>query len=259
MSRINYAINMNEETVNAISNAITWETCDMNLKIIENSIEKCNKTIKSDEATPAEVMAAEERKEELEKQAETVRNMQTEVAEAHEKFLQTVESAHNDHVQNNRDAMRNILRLSVAVDNARFESIAILRDGMEFKEFYDLFVSVHAFDAEDLQNGGIQNKAIRSQVAKTVSRLFQVPVESEYTKKIAVKFNNTDVYHMHECFVRGMVVNRSKNRKANTVNIDGGDFNYAIKKIEKKDGTVDYKGETFMKTLAQIAILHLFS
>lgn len=265
--KMNYVANTeNKELVEKMLDAITWEKCDMLLTLNADAQKKQSGIISSDESTADEIKVATAKLEKLQKEETILKDEQDKVTDAHTSVVETVKSAKNEHTTNDEIAFRNVLRLSACDENGKFFKLAILTDG-NFGTFYDSMVSLHDMDSDEVADNGLRTySADAKKVADTLSENIQglvksmlsVPVENVLTKKVNVKFNKTDMNAVHECFVSGLNVDISKNKKTGTSTVDGMSFRYAIEKTVTKDGAVNYKGVRFKETLAKIAFVKLF-
>ena len=274
MLKINYLADMqNQELVNRAFNAINFERYDMDCTILSKSIEGCERTIGKDTSTPAEITLAKEKKKNFEKTLEETKKAMSELQADHDIFVNTVASASNDYTSNSIESVRNVLRLSACADNSRYFNIAIVSniDNDYIGKFYEAFKACHEYDSA-CDCDGIQintvamrqkfdhcNKLLLDETKGALRLMFSIPVENEYTKKVTVRFNSSDLKHLHECFVRDIEILTTKNRKTGEVRVDGAQYRYAIKKTVKKDAdTPTYEGATFKGLIAKLAFVHLF-
>lgn len=258
--------NMNDEKlVNAFRNAITYEKCDMLLTLNADATKKQETIISSEEATADEIKVAQTKLEKLRLECAEIKTQQEEVTDDYNTVLSTIVSAHNDHAQNDKTAIRNILRLSCCDDNSKFFKLAILTKET-FESFYDSMVSLHDMDSNEVTDCGLRRyagaseekaKKLSEDIQALIKGMFSIPLENDITKKVNVKFNKTDMNCVHETFVSGLTVDVSKSKKGNSV--DGMSFRYAIEKVEnKKTSAVSYKGTRFKETLAKLAFHKIF-
>lgn len=256
----------NETLVNSYANAITWEKCDMLLTLNAEATKKQESIIASDDATADEIKVAQAKLEKLRLELAEIKKNQESVQDDYDKVLSTIYSASNEHTSNNKTAVRNILRLSCCDDNSKFFKLAILTD-VTFASFYDTMVSLHDMDSDEIGTSGLRSYSKKSKetankleqdIQGLIKSMFSISIENDYTKKINVKFNKTDMNCVHETFVSGLSVDVTKNKKGSTT-VDGVSFRYAIEKTKKKDGTIQYKGVRFKETLAKLAFNKLFA
>lgn len=256
----------NTTLVSRFTNAITWEKCDMLLTLNAEATKKQESIISSDEATADEIKVAQAKLEKLRAEYAEIKKQQESVTDDYTTVLTAISSAHNDHAQNDETAVRNILRLSCCDDNSKFFKLAILTKDT-FESFYDSMVSLHDMDSDEICTNGLRqysNKAnavanaLEKDIQGLIKKMFSIQIENEYTKKVNVKFNKTDLACVHETFVTGLSVDMKNSKKTGTT-VDGVSFRYAIEKIEKKGKDPEYKGVRFKETLAKLAFNKLFA
>lgn len=271
MSKINYLANMNEELVNKAINAVEWEKCDMSITLLNKKAVSLQKTIDKDTSTCAEITLAKEKLQAVNAEIATLSDTMASVGSDHTDFVTVVSSASNEHTNNSETAIRNVLRLSACADNSKFFNIAII-DEVDFGKFYDTFKACHEYDA-DCNNDGIRkntdtlkdsfsncSKLLFDESKGALRNMFSLPIATDYTKKVTVRFNKTDLMHLHDCFVRDINIDITKSRKTKEILAIEASYRYAIKKTVKKGkDTPTYDGATFKGLIAKLAFMHLFA
>lgn len=256
----------NTTLINKFTNAITWEKCDMLLTLNADAMKKQESVISNDDSTSDEIKVATAKLEKLRTDYAEIKKQQESVAENYTTVLSAISSAHNDHAQNDETAIRNILRLSCCDDNSKFFKLAILTKET-FECFYDSMVQLHDMDSDEIGSNGLRqysNKSnavadvIEKDIQGLIKKMFSIQIENEYTKKVNIKFNKTDLACVHETFVTGLSVDMKNSKKTGTT-VEGMSFRYAIEKVEKKDKAPEYKGVRFKETLAKLAFNKLFA
>ena len=256
----------NEALVNQYTNAITWEKCDMLLTLNAEATKKQESIITSDDATADEIKVAQAKLEKLRLELAEIKKNQESVQEDYDKVLSTISSASNEYTNNDETAVRNILRLSCCDDNSKFFKLAILTQET-FETFYDSMVSLHDMDSDEIGANGLRQysyksnavaNALEKNIQGLIKKMFSIQIENEYTKKVNVKFNKTDLACVHETFVTGLSVDMKNSKKTGTT-VDGVSFRYAIEKVEKKGKDPEYKGVRFKETIAKLAFNKLFA
>lgn len=256
----------NTTLVSRFTNAITWEKCDMLLTLNADAMKKQESVISKDDSTPDEIKVAQAKLEKLRSEYAEIKKQQEEVTNDYNTVLSAIASAHNDHAQNDKTAVRNILRLSCCDDNSKFFKLAILTKET-FESFYDSMVSLHDMDSNEIMDCGLRRYAgaseetantLKDDIQGLIKKMFSVSIENEYTKKINVKFNKKDLHCIHETFVTNSSVD-VKHDKKNGNSANGMSFKYAIEKKEDKKGNVSYTGVRFKETIAKLAFNKLFA
>lgn len=256
----------NEAMVSRFGNAITWEKCDMALTLNADAIKKQETIISNDDSTPDEIKVAQSKLEALQVECAKIKKQQEEVTDDYTTVLSAIATASNEHTTNDETAVRNILRLSCCDDNSKFFKLAILTQDT-FESFYDSMVQLHDMDSDEIGTNGLRKysdksnavaDALEQDIQGLIKKMFSIQIENEYTKKVNVKFNKTDLACVHETFVTGLSVDMKNSKKTGTT-VEGVSFRYAIEKIEKKGKDPEYKGVRFKETLAKLAFNKLFA
>lgn len=265
--KTNYISNNNNETINTIFSAIDWEKCDMLLTLNSDAQKKQQSIISSEESTAEEITLAKSKLAKLEKEEIELKTAQTEDTDAYNLVLSTVTSATNEHGANNDIiALRNILRLSACDENSKFFKLAIITENINFETFYDSMVALHDMESEEIETNGLRSYSkaskekankIEIEIQGLIKKMFSISIENDFTKKINVKFNKTDMNAIHETFVTGLNVDISKSKKSGSI-VEGMSFRYAIEKKVNREGEITYNGVRFKETLAKIAFTKLF-
>lgn len=265
--KINYNVNNgNEEVINELFEAITYEKCDMLLTLNDEAIQKQEAIVRSETSTDREKEVARVKIQKLWATEAEIKKQQEEVADVHELICTEIAKTENEHhASNDLIAVRNVLRLSCCDENNKFFKLAIITDSIKFDSFYNAMVSLHDMENEEISDNGLRQYSknanetannLAGNIQSLIKKMFSIPIENEYTQKVNIKFNKSDMNAVHECFVTGLKVDKTKNKDG--VDIDGVSFRYAIEKRQKQDGTIEYKGVRFKETLAKLAFARLF-
>ena len=266
MLKINYATSIeNLENVNALFSAVTYESLDMAITLTKDAIDTNDKTRKSKDASPATKALAEEKIATLTEDLKKYESELAKVADVHKHVVSTIASVKNEHVQNNETSVRNVLRLTACGENYRYFSIAIKDNEELMEKLYNAFTVAHVESKCD-ENGHITYskdvKTAYSDINATVQKIlkdsFSIPVANEYTKKVNVKFNGTDLKDLHETFVTGLTGVATKDKKTGDTTWDCTEYKTAIVAREnKKTGKITYKGQGFMSNVAKLAMKYI--
>lgn len=265
--KTNYLSNNNNETINAIADAINFEKYDMLLSLNADAQKKQTSIISSDTATADDVEIAQKKLKKLQDEATEFIEKQNTASANHSLVLTKVSSASNEFASNDTNAVRNILRLSACDENSKFFKLAIITENIKFESFYDAMVALHDMDSNEISNNGLRTYSkeaklqadnLEKDIQGLIKAMFSIQIENDFTRKINVKFNKTDMNVLHETFVTGLTVDMSKSKK-NGVNVEGLSYRYAIRKVTKQDGKPEYEGSRFKEILAKIAFAKLFA
>lgn len=281
--RLNYASNIEDNNViNSLVSAVEYEKCDMMIALNNDAIAGKDRIInnKSGNYTADEIKAAENAKIKLENDNKELAIRQEELKPVYDTVLTSVSSAtepmkDNDGkevlddngnvvlLRNDVNAFRNILRLSACGDNKKFFKLVVVTCP-EVGVIYEAMEQIHRYDGDFSENGEridyakskVAFKSVAGEISKALRSMFSIFVESEYTKKVSLRFNKTDLGHIHECYVKGFDVKTYK-KDGETV-VTGGTYKTVITKRQDKDGNITYEGGQFFELLAKMAFIHLF-
>ena len=265
--KLNFLANFDEETINAITTAVQYEANLMLQTMNDEAIAKQDKIIANQKGgySEDEIKVAKDKKSKLEETNANLVIANTELEPRYKSTLEVVTSANNGYVSNDLVAFRNILRLVACSDNSKFFRYAIITD-VDFSTFYNLFEKCHSIDGDFDDNGmRIQlaqawtaHKDIKSEIEKILKKMFSLSVDSDLTKKVAIKFNKTDLGMLHECYVTGLTVSAKKDKNGEVV-VGNYKFRTAITKKEDKDSNAKFEGDKFKELIAKIAFGKLYA
>lgn len=271
MAKINYFANIeNKEAVEKLMTAVSYEGNLMNVDLLDEQIKKYDGIIKNDESLPEEVEAATKKRTKAESDKNAVLSENEKLHPVYTEVLAAVSGAKNEFVQNSETAFRHVLRLSACADNSKFYNLVLLPDSVEFEAFYEAFSALHSNDGEDgsFHDDGTHwaktigdmkvSRTLYEDVQGLIKKLFSVPVENDFTRKINVKFGAPEMAALHETFVTDIAVDQDKNKKTGKITVNGFSYKTAITRRQKKDGSVVYEGKRFKGNIAKLAYVRLF-
>lgn len=277
MLKINYASDMsNKEKMDNLFNAIHYESNTMMIAVNNDAIAICDKKIenKSGKFTEIQIEAEKAKKADLEKSNRKLKgengtlyaNWESVIAAISGTSKEFEKDGEKTVATNDETAVRNVLRLTACADNRKFFSYAILTECDNFAQIYDNFYALHKIDDDAFESCGKRKyndnndqtfKTIEREIQALIKKMFSISIENEYTKKVNVKFNATDMGALHECYTSGISAMVSFSKKAGTTEFNGYNCKFAITRKESKDGTVSYDGRKFMNLLATIAFQYI--
>lgn len=277
MLKVNYEADIeNKDNVDKLFNAVQYESNDMMIAVNKDAIAICEKKIanKSGKLTAIQIEAEKSKKAELEKANINLAEENEMLREEWQAVVLSISNASKEFdkdgekiiVTNDETATRNVLRLTACANNRKFFSYAILTACDDFARFYDSFYALHkisdgAFDVSGRRKYRDSDAKlfiiIEKEIRSLIKRMFSISIENEYTKKINVKFNSTDMGMLHECYTSGVSAVVRVSKKAGVTSFDGYNCRFAITRKEDKDGNVTYDGRKFMGLLATIAFQHI--
>lgn len=259
----------NNEKVNATFNAVRYELLDMEIELNEDQISSLEKKIENKNAsyTNEEVEGFKSVKVALmvdnKKKYDEMENLVKDYTTIVTTIAKTTKILDNGNtVQNVINAVRNIFRIVACGENRKCFKKAIL-DDIKLDNLYETFMAIHDCTNPDLynENGARLNnksaqdayKALNIEIQGLLKSMFSIPLENEYTKKINVKVNKTDLALLHETFVTGCNIDYVIDNKNHTKTYNGVSLKTAIRK-SIKDEKVTYSDRSFKETLAKIAM-----
>lgn len=265
--KINYLNNNNNEAVlNTVLEAIKWEMCDMNISLLDEQMETQERIVSSELRTLEEKKVASEKISNLTNQIDELMHAQSDLKVSHDTFLNTVANTSNEYTSNTVTAVRNVLRLSCCDENKKFFKHAILTEGIAWEEFYKNMCVIHDMNATSVDENGLHTyskeeaenaSSLAVKINGLVKIMFSIPLENEFTTKVNIKFNKTDMNVLHETFVTNANVDMTRSKKNKSVK--GLSFRYSIEPIYNNGDIVGYKGNRFKETIAKIAFVKLFA
>lgn len=259
----------NNENVDATFNAVRYELLDMEIELNDDQISSLEKKIenKNGSYTDEEVEGFMSKKKALgvenKKKFDEMENLlgdYTTVINTIEKTVKVLDNG--DTVQNDFNSVRNIFRIVACGENSKCFKKAIIND-IKLDSLYENFMAIHDCTNSDLynENGARLNnksaqdayKALNSEIQGLLKSMFSISLENEYTKKVNVKVNKTDLALLHETFVTGCTIDYVIDNKNHIKTYNGVSLKTAIRK-SIKDEKVTYSDRTFKETLAKIAM-----
>ena len=262
----------NVEKVNTTFNAVRYELLGMETELNSDQISSLEKKIenKNGSYTPEEVDGFKSKKLQLESDNAKMSVEMDSLKSDYTTVLDSVSSTtkvldNNETVMNDRNAVRNVLRLVACGENSKCFKKAIIND-IKLDSLYENFMQCHDCTNADLynENGARLNnksaqeayKALNIEISGLLKSMFSISLENEYTKKVNVKVNKTDLALLHETFVTGCSVDYVVDNKNHTKKHNGISLKTAIRK-STKDDAVTYSDRSFKETLAKIAMRYI--
>lgn len=259
--------NVTGENSNMYMEAVRFEENLLKVALNNDTIANKTKVLNSDSATAEEKTAAQVVIKKLEADNKQLEADNVKFAPSHKLLIDTVASAGNDYVKNDIEAFRNVLRLCAAVGNSKMTKKALAYNGINLCAIYNIFEKCHSVagcKGESVVANHMAQQALskqaKSEIEKALKALFFVPVETEYTHKLSIKFNSGDINALHEAYVTAINIDVIKDKKTGKVkSVDGYSFTTAIKEKRDRDGNVQYEGVRFVDNIAKIAMCKLFA
>lgn len=256
---------VNCKPIDVVSAAIQYEGLDMfNIYLLEQ-IDRLTRKLQKDDLTKEEVEGMKKQTEKLESQIDSNKETMAFLFPKWEYVLNKISSAKNEYVQNDEKAVRNVLRLHACQDNNKLYKYVVVNP-MINEILYESMQKIHDIDnreidengkltgSEDFLDGEYYISSV--EIGKIAKSLFSIPVETDLTKKVNVKFNKTDVAYVHALYVRGISVFFSTTKSKGTV-YKGRQLNTLITCKKTKTGEKIYNFTGFYETLSKLAVEYL--
>lgn len=260
---INSCISDDTEKYDSVIIACNYEANLMRIDLNDEQIKKFDSKLRSADASEKDKEAAQEKKDKLMADNAFYKQENAESEPTYLKVLNAISSAKNEYVQNDVNAVRNVLRLVACTENSKFFKYAILGDA-NLATMKELFDSVHT--SVDCDENGRpvyyatvwnNHAKIKDEIEKLLKRMFFIPVENEYTDKVSIKFNRTDLHMLHEAYVTGIKVDYKKDKEGKFESAKTG-LRTAIQSKKNRQGETTYSGTTFVESIAKLAFNHVY-
>lgn len=250
--------------IDVVSAAIQWEGLDMINTYLMEQVERLTKKLEKDDITKEEIEGIKKQIEKLEIQIEKNESEKEFLFPKWEYAVETIAAGKNEYVQNDKNAIRNVLRLTACQDNSKLYKYVVVNPNIN-EVLYESMQKIHNIDDREIDNNGrltgseewlSRNYEISAiEIGKIAKSLFSLPVETELTKKVNVKFNKTDLSYVHALYVRGLSV-YFNNTKSGT-SYKGRQLKTLITCKKTKTGEKMYNFTGFYEVLSKLAVEYL--
>jgi len=251
--------------IDVVSAAIQYEGLDMLNTFLLERVDSLNRKLKKEDITPEEVTGIKKQLEKLEDQIEKNKENMIFLAPKWEYTVETIAAGKNEYVQNDKNAVRNVLRLTACQDNSKLYRYVVVNPHIN-EVLYESMQKIHGIDTREIdENGkltgseewlGGEYYISAVEIGKIAKSLFSIPVETELTKKVNVKFNKTDIAYVHALYIRGISVFFNTTKTNGTV-YKGRRLNTLITCKKTKTGEKIYNFQGFYETLSKLAVEYL--
>lgn len=250
--------------IDVVSAAIQWEGLDMFNMYLMEQVDRLTKKLKKNDITKEEIEGIKKQIEKLESQIEKNESDKEFLFPKWDYVLKTISSARNEYVQNDKNAVRNVLRLTACQDNSKLYKYVVVNP-MINEILYECMQKIHNIDDREIDNNGKLTGAegfldgeyyiSAVEIGKLAKSLFSIPVETELTKKVNVKFNKTDIAYVHALYVRGLSVYFNNTKDGTTYK--GRQLKTLITCKKTKSGEKIYNFIGFYEILSKLAVEYL--
>lgn len=250
--------------IDVVSAAIQWEGLDMFNMYLMEQVDRLTKKLKKKDITKEEIEGIKKQIEKLESQIEKNESDKEFLFPKWEYAVEMIAAGKNEYVQNEKNAVRNVLRLTACQDNYKLYKYVVVNPTIN-EILYESMQKIHNIDDREIDNNGkltgteewlskdYEISAI--EIGKLAKALFSLPVETELTKKVNVKFNKTDLAYVHALYVRGLSVYFNNTKDGTTYK--GRQLKTLITCKKIKTGEKIYNFTGFYEVLSKLAVEYL--
>ena len=249
--------------IDLVSASVQYESLDMQNTYLTEKIVSLEKSLQKKDLTEEEAKAINIKitkyNAEIERNTETM----TVLKPKWEYTLNLIADAHNEYVKNDMDAIRNVFRLTSCQENRLYKYVVV--NGDDNALLYEAMERIHQIDGQNIDDlGRVDDSGERyndfnfsaMEIGKIAKSLFSIPIETDLTKKINIKFNKTDLAYIHGLYVKSMSV-RFSNNKTNGTMYGGRVLRTLIQCKKDKDGLTQYDFSAFYEVISKLAIEYL--
>lgn len=148
-----------------------------------------------------------------------------------------------------------ILRILASAENSKLEKYAIEWADDEAEALYDALCNIHEIDMDKINTANFKKS---NDILAKIVRLNLTFEETEYSDKLAIRLNNTDLRMINEAWVRGFRNKYNKDKDNDTVTYKNTTAQYLVSR-RKKDGEYVYDWSRFNAIIVKIAIAKIAS
>lgn len=249
--------------IDLVSASVEYESLDMQNTYLTEKIVSLEKFLQKKDLTEEEVKAIKIKIAKYNAEIEQNTKLMTIKKPKWEYTLNIIADAHNEYTKNDMDAIRNVFRLTSCQENRLYKYVVV--NGEDNALLYETMERIHQLTGQNIDDlGRVEDSEERysdlnfsaREIGKIVKSLFSIPIETELTKKVNVKFNKTDLAYIHSLYVKSMSV-RFSNNKTNGTMYGGRILRTLIQCKKDKDGMKQYDFSAFYEIISKLAIEYL--
>lgn len=249
--------------IDLVSASVEYESLDMQNTYLAEKITSLEKSLQKKDLTEEEIKAINIKIAKYMAEIEQNTEVMTALKPKWEYALNLIAEAHNGHIKNDINAIRNVLRLTSCQENRLYKYVVV--NGEDNTLLYEAMERIHQLDGQNIDDlGRLEDSQERysdynfcaMEIGKIVKSLFSIPIETELTKKVNIKFNKTDLAYIHSLYVKSMSV-RFSNNKTNGTMYGGRVLRTLIQCKKDKDGIAQYDFSAFYEVVSKLAIEYL--
>lgn len=229
----------NNEAMVDIATAIKAEGWMMMVKVLEDKETALEKKIenKNGTATPEMIEGYKSELEEVCKEITNLINKAGEVIATVEKVEAIID--------------KKLIKILACAENSKFEKYAIEWSDEEAEDLYDAMCNIHGINGDEVDNNNIKKS---TDIIEKIVRLNLSFPETEYTEKVTVRLNKSDLRLINETWVRGSRNTYKKSKKEGTIEYKSTELKFVVSKRQKKNEDAVYDWSRFNAVLVQIAL-----
>lgn len=259
-----YAENITEELKAEFMEAITHESCDMNIQMLDEKIASLDKKISTtDTYSDEEIEAFKTEKEATEEARTKFEERKNSTLEVYTKVVNEM-SVKNEHgFGNSKDAVRTVLRVLATWDNSKLVKYAII-PCFQSPRLYEALETIHITSKANDNGALVMSKEVKEayknadkELENIIKVTFSLPFATKYTDKTRCKADSADKKLLNDCYIKGF-----KNKfeeEDGVVTFKKRQVNTLVKtKKDKKTGETTYDYNGLANTICNIVIKHYF-
>lgn len=250
--------------IDLVSWAIQYEGLDMTNTILMEKVASLEKSLQKDDLTEDEIKGIQRKIEKLNADIENNIKVMETLQPKWEYAIEIISSAKNEYTGNDKNAVRNVLRLTACQENQKFYKYVII-NGEDNPLLYEAMERIHQVEGKTIDDyGKIEHTKEQfndyvisaGEIGKIVKSLFSLPIESEITKKVNIKFNKTDLAYIHSLYVKSLNVGFSRS-KSKGITYNGRTLRTLIQCKKDKEGMFHYNFTAFYEVISKLAIEYI--
>ena len=263
-----YAEGITDELKNEFTQAISHESADMNIQLLNDSIAKLEKKIlnENNSYSAEEVQAFQVQLASAKESRTKFEDSQAQTLEAYNKVVSAMSEKNADHFGNSKDVVRTVLRVLATWDNSKLVKYAII-PAFQSPVLYEALEAIHINSKAGDDGNIVMNKEVKEAYKKASQELetiikttFSLPFETPYTSKTRVKLTAEDKKLLNDCYIKGFGNKFDVDDEKGTVSFKKRQVNTLVKaKKNRKTGETTYDYSGLASTIANIVIKHYFA
>ena len=253
------------KSIDLVSAAVRYEGLDMTNTLLNEKVASLTKSLQDETLSEDEINGIKRKIEKLEEEIkDNFKTMQA-LKPRWEYTVNHIAESHNEYVKNDEYAVRNVLRLTACQENSKLYKYVVM-NRIENVQLYEAMERIHQLEDRDIDEMGclVDGENQRNdysfsaaKIGKIIKSLFSLPIETDMTKKINMKFNKTDLAYIHNLYVRSLNVRFSRIGKSNEIRYEGRTLKTLIQRKRDKEGKTTYDFTRFYEVISKLAIEYL--